>query len=356
MYITLFEGARDTAPQVFEPEWPDLCEILAGWTNVRCHRSDKLDHGAMIPGLCVGSRSNANVRFLSALAADFDIGPDDLRYLGFHAFCDKLAREGLTFAAYTTTKNSASHNKFRVILPYASPVPVEHCRAAWHACNDKFQGAIDRSTKDPARLSFLPAAWVGNPFHDPTLGMVTLDNPFDAFRAIPRGDPILSAAEIAALDPVFSGAMNFASEPVGIAETPSSPKVGARRVSHSPAAPVLADADRASLSRDKGPDDPCWRMLSDLRRSPLVRPWMRDRLPQEQGSRDHRFLRACARNALKFQYPITTEALVALAEQFSRDCLHRRPPADLMRQAENALAWAFNNPAEPRQPDAGTQP
>lgn len=360
MKITLFNGVKDTRPQPYTATFPELCDLLEGWQKVKCKRSDKLWYDAMIPGEC-GTRGNANVRSLSLPSADFDIGPDDPRYLSFQAFCDKLDREGLAYFAYTTTKNSGSHNRFRVLLPYAEAVPLECCRAAWHACNARFEGAIDASTKDPARLSFLPATWTENPFYEPkskdadAKGMVTLIDPFNAFRVKASGKPILSVEEIAALDPIFSGAMNFAPEPVGTAKMPSSPKVKARGYGRA-FTPVLSDADRVTLSHGKGSDNPCWTIIADLSRSPLVKRWMLEKLPSEQGSRDYRFLLAAARYALGQNIPVRVATLTTLAEQFSRQYLRRAAPSDIARQAENALAWAFNNPTDPRQPEAGSNP
>lgn len=186
MEVSVFKGAKDTAPQNIAVSWEDVCALASDLMAVEFARSNKTAHHAMIFGRCEGRRSNANVRFLSGLCADFDIGPDDPRYLSFQDRCDQLEAAGLKFIAYTTTKNSAGHNKYRLIMPYGRDVEPERCTAAWHASNAKLDGAIDASTKDAARLSFMPARWTENPFWDESKAMtVTLVDPFNAMRVSP---------------------------------------------------------------------------------------------------------------------------------------------------------------------------
>ena len=337
MDLTFFFNARDTSPLNANIGWEALCDLLEFTSRCEWRRSRKLDFPAMIFGLCEGRRANANIRHLSGLAADFDIGPDDPRYIGFDDMCDRMEREGYAFAAYTTTKNDGAHNHFRLVMPYAEDVPVQHCEAAWHASNAKFGDAIDASTKDPARLSFLPADWCQNPFAD-SKGLVTLRDPFNALRVNVTGKPILSASEIAGL--------------VTLTAPAGAPKGKPRTYC---VTPVLSARERASLAKGKALDDVAWRLLGDLN-GPLVAPWLRDELPLDPGNRDHRFMCAVASKAIRNNLPITTDIIVSLVAQFSRGLLHREPPHDAARQAENALAWAFRNAAEaaPSQPGAGT--
>lgn len=341
MKITIFDGVNDTRPSIFEASWPELCEVFSEMSeDVTCHRSDKLNHKAMIPGLCVGRRANDNVEFLSALSADFDTYPDDPRYVGFHGFCDKLAREGFAFFAFTTTKNCKAHNRFRVVLPFAGEVPQELCRSAWQTCNEKFGSAIDPATKDPARLSFLPCAWTGNPFHDSTHGQMTLDEPFNAYRMKAKGNPILSAAEIAALAPM----------PGSVRSAPMvSPAIVRVGVSHSPA---FGGADWDAFAHGHKPDSPVWSLVRSIERSPYLSIRKLEKLAANPGARDYRFLLATLYRAASQKTPINIDVLVELAEQFSRNYLMRPPPDDLRRQAQNAFEFVISNP-DPRQPEAG---
>lgn len=321
--ITLFVGARDVRPTNIEGTWEELCRELLDCHAFPFSRADKLDYAALIFGLCEGARANANVRYLSGLAADFDIGPDDNRYLSFDAMCDRLEREGLAFIAYTTTNNDAGHNKYRLLMPYARNVPVSHCRAAWLACNHKFAGSIDPGTKDPARLSFLPADWFGQ-------GSKPLADPFNAIRVNVSGAPILSNAELDGLN-----RLDFAPAYVISLAAP-------RTAASAQGGVVRLTADEATrLACGQAPNASCWNILAGLETSPIVPRWLLERLPGEPGQRDYRFMLATAKRALAQRLPVDVTTLVTLAQQFSRERLHREPPHDVERQAENALAWAL---------------
>jgi hypothetical protein len=334
--ITLFRGARDTAPDNIAVTWADLCTFAEESTVIERKRSHKLDHEALIFGRCEGRRSNANVRFLSGLAADFDTAPDQPRYVAFDGMCDQLEAEGFAFIAYTTTKNCRQHNKFRLLMPYARDVPVGSAKQAWQACNASFGGAIDGSTKDPARLSFLPATWTENPFHDGK-GVTTLAEPFNAVRVNVEGKPVLTFNQIDALDLTID--VQRSAPPKNI--SPCS----------------LSAIEHRRLAHGKGTEDAAWALLANLDHSPLVKPWMLEQLPLEEGNRDFRFMVAVANQAIRSNLPINAETIEVLAEQFSRRRLSRAPAFDAARQAENALAWALHHSvgasptAEPRQPE-----
>ncbi len=304
----------------------------------------------MIFGRCGGRRSNANMTQLCGLAADFDIGPDDPRYVSFHDMCDRMERDGYAFAAYTTTANDMAHNRYRLVMPYAAAISPELHPSAWKECDKLFHHAIDGSTKDAARLSFLPADWTENPFVDPAKGLVTLTDPFNAIRVSLEGKPILTSADLVALVEVSRDDRGNAHE------NRHRERIALKPYAVTPEA--LTAAERQSLAQGKSSADLAWNLLTDLRRSPLVKPWVRDKLPFDAGGRDYRFMTAVATKAVQSNLPITTDVIVTLAEQFSRELLHRNPPHDAARQAENALAWAFRNfgasASGPSQPDVGT--
>jgi hypothetical protein len=343
MEITLFRGARDVAPSNQTVTWPFLCDFALEMMRQERRRTDKLQHDALIFGRCEGSRANANVRFLSGLAADFDVAPDRAGYVSFDQRCADLASQGLAFIAYTTTKNARAHNKYRLLLPYDSDVRIDLCRSAWAACNAKLGGTIDKSTKDPARLSFLPATWTGNPFWDAGRSeSCRLDGPFNDIRVASTGEPILTAPEIAELCPW---------NPFEAAKQAKSGVSGDR---------VLTDVERNTLAHGHSLESPLWALLAALDCSPLTCPWMLKQLPHEEGNRDFRFMCAVAKRAVTQNLPINAETIIVLADQFSRKLLHREPPPDAARQAENALSRALDYLAEqqatPCQPDAGNHP
>ena len=202
MFITYFENARNTNSDVYDLTWSEIVISFQDAFAIPRHRADKLDCPALIAGLCEGKRANGNVRHLSMFAADFDIAPDDSRYRPFDAMCRDLDYQGYAFAAYTTTTNTRGHNRYRIILPLAKNVPADNWLATWEACNAKFDGAVDRATKDPARLSFLPAQWHGDEYWDAgKRKRIKLTDPFNAFRTSSAGArrPILSDADIDAI-------------------------------------------------------------------------------------------------------------------------------------------------------------
>lgn len=330
MLITIFQNARNTSPTIFEVDWNWMCDTIPLYLSTTPNRSAKLNHEAMIFGECDGPRAKANVRFLSGLAADFDIASSDPRYVSFSAMCDRLERDGYAFIAYTTTANDEGENRYRLLMPYAHDVPFELCQPAWFACNAKFGGAIDASTKDESRLSFMPADWQENPYADPRKGQVKLTAPFSAVRVNRIGKAVLSDVEIAALSPVC------------LARSPVS-----RPVSYQPSQPITPAEDNA-LSR--GVTSPlAWELLSDLWRSPLVTDAMRNP-DDEPNDRVWRFMGRVAWRAVKNQTPINHQCLVALASQFCRECLNREAPDELARRANDALAFAIRNAGEDTSP------
>lgn len=334
MEISLFRSARDTQPQPWSGSWRELCELLGEASKLPQSRGDKLGHLALIPGVCDGRRANHNMRVISAVCGDIDISPNDPRYLSFADACAMLRRNGLKFIAYTTTKNCAAHNRYRLILPYEHAIDVSYHLAAWQTCNHRLSDRFDPATKDPARLSFLPAQWHGTVQDDRT--GLPLAEPFNAFDFEVEGKPALTASELQALHSDHS---------------PSA----AHTASLSPHLP-LSNIEMLRLGLGKDADAPFWKLIipEDIRKSIVVPRWTLDALPQEEGNRDYRFMRAVASYAVRNNIPICAEAIEVLADCFSRDYLHREPSPDAARQSENALRWALRSSAYagPCQPDA----
>lgn len=341
MEITLYENTFNTKPINLKVGWAELCEMAGDYFLTRAKRSEKLYHPAMTFGRCENARKAANVRFHSGIAADFDTKPSSNRYITFANICDQLEAKGVAFIGYTTTNNSAGHNKFRLIMPYEHDVEFAQCRAAWHVCDVKFDGAIDQSTHNEDRLSFMPADWIENPYRVKVRGQpdktVTLTDAFNAFRVNVGGKPILSAGEIAGLSVgKFSNSGSSSSVPV-------------------------SNAEMLKLGMGKDAEAPIWNLIvpEDFRSSIVVQRWMYEKLPQEEGNREYRFMRAVAEYAVSNKIPIRAEAIEVLADCFSRECLGREGCLDGERQAENALKWAIRNSASdagPSQPDADIQP
>jgi hypothetical protein len=116
MEITTFWSATCTKPVSWSGSWAGFCSYLWEASRIPWERSHKLDYLALIPGKADGRRIS-DVRQLSAICGDIDLPPNDPRYTTFGEACAALRRAGLKFAAYTTTKHTAAHNRYRVILP-----------------------------------------------------------------------------------------------------------------------------------------------------------------------------------------------------------------------------------------------
>lgn len=326
MEITLFASAKDpTADPSNTTTWDEVVELLAFASTVKHHRSEKLLAPAIIVGRCEDTRANANVRFLSLIAADFDIGPDDPRYRSFDGMVEYLETQNLAYVIYTTTSNTKAHNRYRVIMPLERDVRPEHWLAVWQAANAKFANAFDPATKDPARLSFLPALWTGNPFQCARKGEVTLDDPFNDF-AVGEGGFILTETELLACE--------------GMPQTRPLP---ARAPSHATATAATTPRQQAIPATYPAVSPMAWKMLTDVK-GPLVTRWMRQELPKQEGSRTYRFLKAAAYNAQNLELPINTSVLFQLTRNWLSECCNRGPSADLIRQAENALLFVQQNP------------
>lgn len=346
MNLTYFPTAHNTNADVYDLTWSDIVISFQDAFAIPRHRSAKLDCPAIIAGLCEGKRANGNVHHLSFLAGDFDIAPDDRRYMTFHDRCDWLDDYGYQYVAYTTTTNTDGHNRYRIISPLGCDVPAANWLAVWSTCNDVFGGGFDPATKDPARLAFLPAQWVGDNYWDAgKRSRITLTGAFNAFRTSPSGAsrPILTSVEIEDVIATFQPQAKVRCQP---SIEPSTSYQASR---------LTAD-EIESLAHGHGGDSRVWSFIGKLSSSPLVSRWMKESLPTQQGSRDHRFCRYAALKAIQDNIPITPSVLARLASEWSQVHLSRPAPRDIERQAENALAWAIRAPMEQPADTSAHQP
>ena len=96
------------------------------------------------------TRSNDGVITLSMLVVDSDKGT---------SFEDVAARfEGFHTVVYTTHSHTPEITKVRAVVPFSEEVPVEDWKALLAGAGDRFGADIfDPSTKDPARIYYLPS-------------------------------------------------------------------------------------------------------------------------------------------------------------------------------------------------------
>ena len=328
--ISFFSSATDVQPMLGTATWDELVAFLADWQHFDQQRTRKKSHPAMVLAEIAGTRRNANVVAVHGIAADIDTSPTDDRYRSFEEMRDWLTQQGWAFALYTTTKSAIGHHRYRVVLMFEHAIaPAKHL-AAWTAVNDKLGGVIDPGTKDPARLSFLPANWTGDYRDDRTGDIVAFPHGFNAF-ASNDGSPILTASELERLRSVDPVARRIRQSPSARSRVENA---------HDAYRPAVPPAEFQQRHRA---------VLTDWNRSPYIADWMR-KIVDEPGQREFRFMCAVARNAIRLGLWIDTELLTDIGKAFSDHGLGRWPPDDLARQAKNALEFAL---AEPSQPEAG---
>jgi len=328
--ISFFSSATDVEPISGTATWGELVAFLADWRGFDQQRSLKKRHPALVLAEIKGPRRNENVIAVHGIAADIDTPPTDDRYRTFEEMQDWLTRQGWSFVLYTTTKSAAGHHRYRVVLIFEHAISPDKHLAAWMAVNKKLGGVMDPGTKDAARLSFLPANWIGDYRDDRTGDFVAFSHGFNAF-ASNDGFPILTAAELEGLRPV-----NLVVSPIRQSQSARSRGENA----HDACRPAAAPTEFQQRHRA---------VLTDWKRSPYIADWMR-KIADEPGQREFRFMCAVARNAIRMGLWIDSDLLADIGHTFSQHGLGRGAPDDLARQANNALEFAS---AEPSQPEAG---
>lgn len=157
LFGAFFNGAADNQPQPFDGlPWEAFCELLAQ-RDARPHK----DGAAFSLGRFVGTRGGEALRRkecvteLSGLVLDFDhfeAGATSKQLL------DQL--EGLAHVAYTTHSHDPEngHEKWRVVLPFAHPLPAASYKAAWAwFVNGLRHVRPDAQPSSVATLFFLPS-------------------------------------------------------------------------------------------------------------------------------------------------------------------------------------------------------
>lgn len=166
--FTLFRSATDTAGQPISLSWEDWLQQYMSHHSVRGKPTDGADEKALKrhkngPALILGDMPPGSrhldklVRSTHALAIDVDGQPDE-------AVAKMLAvLESFEYAAWTTHRHGAEsaqgRAKLRIVLPLAEPLePVKHAEA-WWGLNQLVGGLNDPTTKNIARLHFLPSTF-----------------------------------------------------------------------------------------------------------------------------------------------------------------------------------------------------
>src|ERR1019366_10426880 len=224
-------------------------------------------------------RTVSDIDYLSAFIA-MDI---DAAGWTINRITDRMER--YAFIAYTTTKSRPDHQRWRVIAFLSRDYTVAEHAAIWSFLNEKFDKAVDASTKDASRISYAPAQWVG------------ADNLFHQFSGIRLDvDDILKTYQSVGIKPTVQP----------ITELPG----------------MVCLPDGAELITPK--------MIAEFASAP-------------PGGRFYRLLCAAASRCRMNSWSISAAELCAAAMAVSSTDSSGKNRHDPMREAERALAWPATN-------------
>jgi hypothetical protein len=153
--IVTFEHKKDTTPRPVTLRWDGLKQLL----TTHDERDDK-DGRLWSPAVYKASttRAKANVQTITAAVGDFDNGTE------VQAITKRLDATGVAYIASSTFSHAVETPRFRVAVPFTSPVPAEHWTSLWPAINREYFGSLaDPSDKDASRAYYLPSHRPGAP-------------------------------------------------------------------------------------------------------------------------------------------------------------------------------------------------
>lgn len=102
-----------------------------------------------------GRRGNGNVAAVTAAVLDLDHATD--AQLG--RVMAALDADGLEYLVHSTHSHRTENGSYRVVIPFAEPVPVAAWPDTWQAINHQYAaGKNDPACKNPERIYFLPSA------------------------------------------------------------------------------------------------------------------------------------------------------------------------------------------------------
>lgn len=138
------------------------------------------------------SRTIQDIDYLSAfIAIDIDAAGWTISRIKDHM-------ENHAFIAYTTTHSRPDHQRWRVIAFLSRDYTVAEHRAVWNFLNERFDKEVDAATKDAARISYLPAQWIGadNEFHRFDGANLNVDDILKTFELVEAQPVIQSIVEL----------------------------------------------------------------------------------------------------------------------------------------------------------------
>lgn len=162
-----FDNHRDSCPRGFEMPWDGFVDEVTGSFEEREDKFDGDSIDSVAPGFSLArfveidgvsyddgttiKRRNRHVDVLSGIVLDFDEGYDEAALFS--------AIEDLTWLAYTTFKHKPNAPRWRVVFPFAQPIPARFYKAvrAWLVNRLGSGGGADEQAKAVSNFYFLPA-------------------------------------------------------------------------------------------------------------------------------------------------------------------------------------------------------
>ncbi len=149
--ISTFESITATAARHETVTWAELAQrltkhaVVPDKTAAACWSPARFD-----PPI----RRGEHVVEVALLAVDLDSAtPEVLQQIAAN-----LRARGLAYASHSTWSHTPERPRWRIVVPLSRPVPAAEWASFWSAANaELFLGAADPSTKDPARIFFLPS-------------------------------------------------------------------------------------------------------------------------------------------------------------------------------------------------------
>lgn len=145
--VATFRHKRDTIPDRRQADWTKLAKRLTTHKE-RPGKDGPLWSPTVYRDGC--TRSNEGVAALTAAVGDYDAGP------AYELIKGRLSR--YEYVAHSTYSHRPNDPHYRVVLPFAQPVPS----SLWDDVKARIDEHIfgrqtDQSTKDPCRVYFLPS-------------------------------------------------------------------------------------------------------------------------------------------------------------------------------------------------------
>jgi hypothetical protein len=168
MRLWLYDGAfaqPDTATEFLDDD-TEWAEILSE-PEVVTDKAKKTDAPAVCgaeyrPGATSKEQSADNLIWSHALVLDVDYWehPAGAKHPSRAPFTPEELKErmdalGVRYVAFTTWSSSASCWKWRVVVPFATPMPPTYYGPLWDILNEHLDGCMSEVTRDSGRLGFV---------------------------------------------------------------------------------------------------------------------------------------------------------------------------------------------------------